>query len=37
MKKEEQVRQAKIKPNTVIGLEEELHIIHLGIDSGIGV
>ena len=32
-----QVRQAKIKPNTVSGLVEELHIFHLGIDSGIDV
>ena len=37
MKEEEQVRQAKIKPNTVFGLVEELHIFHLGIDSGIDV
>ena len=31
------MRQAKIEPNTVIGLVEELHICHLGIDSGIDV
>ena len=32
-----QVPLARINPNTVIGPEEELHIVHLGTDSGVDV
>ena len=32
-----QVLLARIKPNTVIGTVEELHIFHLGNDSGVDV
>ena len=32
-----QVLQARIKPDTAIGQAEELHIVHLGTDSGVDV